>query len=196
MKKFIIFSFFTIMAIISCNKPLSFTQEEVDIINLNDSIPIMKLYTVDNEQDSILLRQVSDSLTQADLSSDIYKKLKERMLATVKDSTNEGVGIAAPQVGISKRLVIVQRLDKAGEPYEFYPNLRIISYSKATELGWEGCLSVPGRREKVCRSQKIEISYTNEEDGSERREKIEGFTAVIFQHEYDHLEGTLYIDRL
>lgn len=107
----------------------------------------MKLYTVDNEQDSILLRQVSDSLTQADLSSDIYKKLKERMLATVKDSTNEGVGIAAPQVGISKRLVIVQRLDKAGEPYEFYPNLRIISYSKATELGWEGCLSVPGRRE-------------------------------------------------
>jgi peptide deformylase len=117
------------------------------------------------------------------------------MLKTVRNPENEGVGIAAPQVGILRRLVAVQRFDKEGEPFEFYVNPEIVEYGEPKEYGSEGCLSVPNHRGEVLRSRCITLRYRDLQF-KRQTEIIEDFTAVIFQHEIDHLDGILYIDRI
>jgi peptide deformylase len=106
------------------------------------------------------------------------------------------VGIAAPQIGINKRAVVVQRFDKPGEPFEAYPNIYIVECSEEKQKGPEGCLSVPDERHDVNRSTSVVISYYDIGKGEMVTETIEGFTAVIFQHEIDHLEGIIYTDRV
>jgi peptide deformylase len=155
----------------------------------------MRVFTVNNPEDETVLRKVSTYFTEEDLKSDNYKILKRRMLETVLDTTNAGVGIAAPQVGISRRLVAVQRFDKPGEPFEFYPNLNIREMSPQKRYGWEGCLSIPGKRDTVLRSEWVIVTYTDDVAFTEKTDTVSGFTAIIFQHEADHLEGILYTDR-
>ena len=104
------------------------------------------------------------------------------------------MGIAAPQVGISKQLIAVQRFDKDGNPFEFYVNPTIENYSQDMKWGWEGCLSVPGERDTVLRATQVIISYRDPVSWDILRDTVDGFTAVIFQHETDHLSGKLYID--
>ena len=90
-------------------------------------------------------------------------------------------------------------------PFEVYPNIRIVWASDSLSSGPEGCLSVPGRRGEVLRSGEIVVEYADlaavrEDDSIEDipmiQDTVKGFTAVIFQHEVDHLDGVLYIDRL
>ena len=188
----------------SCSTaPENFTQQELSLIHKADSI--MRVLTIDNPDDSVVLRAKSTDLSADALRSDDYKRLAELMLATVTHPSQDGVGIAAPQVGLNRRVVAVQRFDKEGEPFEVYPNIRITWASDSLEAGPEGCLSVPNRRGDVKRSQEIVIEYADMEalksgKTSEgipmRKETIKDFTAVIFQHEADHLDGVLYIDRL
>ena len=104
------------------------------------------------------------------------------------------MGIAGPQVGLLRRVVAVQRFDKEGEPFEVYPNIRVSDKRGPGELGGEGCLSVPGRRGEVLRSRDIDITYTSLYSYKDTTERVQGFTAVIFQHECDHLDGILYTD--
>lgn len=181
------------MAIMGTSCTTAFTAAERVTIGSGDEI--MRLTTIDNEADSLILRQISKPLSRRDVASEEFSTLCRRMLATVRNPENEGVGIAAPQVGILRRLVAVQRFDKEGEPFEFYINPKIVEYEDDWILGGEGCLSVPDFRGDVLRAQSIKISYR---DAQYRlhREKVEGFTAVIFQHEIDHLDGILYIDHL
>ena len=175
-----------------------FTPKELDLIN--GAGTIMRVLTTENQKDIETLRAKSSELSVEDLNSEAYKRLTRMMLATVTHPSQNGVGIAAPQVGINRRVVAVQRFDKEGEPFEVYPNIRIVWASKELAPGPEGCLSVPNRRGEVMRSQEITIEYTDmtrlHEGDYKIRETIKGFTAVIFQHEIDHLEGILYIDRL
>lgn len=178
----------------SCGDGTTFTKAEKELIGKDTSAAIMPLYTTDSPSETELLRKVATPLTAKDITSDLYKVLRHRMLCTVNDPENPGVGIAAPQVGISRQLVAVQRFDKEGEPFEFYPNAVITSYSPEKKYGWEGCLSVPGQRDTVLRSTSIEISYNDELTFELRTERVSGYTAVIFQHETDHLKGVLYID--
>lgn len=117
------------------------------------------------------------------------------MLLTVMNPDHADVGIAAPQVGINKNVIWVQRFDKKGEPFEFFINPKIIWRSQLTRLGTEGCLSIPDQREETERSYAIRLQYWDKK-GNIIEENIEGFTAVIFQHEVDHLYGILYPDRL
>jgi len=194
--KIVLFAFIaTIFCAFSCTKPITFTQSELDLIGSDTTAGMMRLFVVDNPTDTLVLRSVSSDLTSEDIKSDYYSTLKKRMLATVLDTANLGVGIAAPQVGVNKRLVAVQRLDKEGEPFEFYANIRFIELSKECKWGWEGCLSVPGKRDTVQRSTRVIISFLDDNTLTERTDTIEGFTAVIFQHEVDHLEGILYTDK-
>jgi len=93
-------------------------------------------------------------------------------------------------------VIAVQRFDKEGEPFEVYPNIRIIEFRGERESGREGCLSVPGRRGEVLRWREIDISYTSLATMKDTIETVRGFTAVIFQHECDHLDGLLYTDKL
>ena len=174
-----------------CNNP--FTAAERKII-VSDEV-MMRVTTIDNQADSTLLRRTSRPLRKKDVRSEEFTLLCKRMLATVQDPENPGVGIAAPQVGILRRLVAVQRFDKDGEPFEFYVNPQITEYGEPKEYGGEGCLSVPDQSGDVLRSQRITIKY-RDENFCEQTEVIEGFTAVIFQHEIDHLDGILFIDRL
>jgi len=183
------------LSIPSCTKPVTFTQSEILLIGADSTAGIMRLFTVDNPSDTVVLRNFSSDLTIEDMNSPYYAVLKARMLATVQDTTNSGVGIAAPQVGVNKRLIVVQRLDKQGEPFELYANIQFLDLSKECDWGWEGCLSVPNKRDTVLRSTKVVISYLDDKSFKQMTDTISGFTAVIFQHEVDHLEGILYTDR-
>lgn len=127
------------------------------------------------------------------------KKIIGDLKATVMDV--DGVGISAPQVYKSIRLFII-----ASHPNPRYPkapymkptaviNPYILNYSKEKTKDWEGCLSVPGIRGLVSRHKKITVSYTTE-DGVLVKKKYKDFIARIFQHEYDHLEGLLFLDRV
>ena len=211
----------TILLSVSCNSPGEcFTDEERSLINRADSI--MRVLTIEDSLDNAVLRSISTDMSAEALSSPEYERLVRLMVATVTHPSQDGVGIAGPQVGLNRRIVAVQRFDKPGEPFEVYPNIRIVSMSDSLAYGPEGCLSVPDRRGEVLRSQEIVIEYTDTErlneaddrdhgrqrsEGLRRRKKsvallpvcrdtVKGFTAVIFQHECDHLDGVLYIDRL
>lgn len=156
---------------------------------------IMRVLTVDDRSDSLTLRRKSAPMVEGMERADDYETLRRRMLATVQDPENTGVGIAAPQVGILRRMIAVQRFDKPGEPFEIYLNPKIVEYSAETAPGHEGCLSIPDRSGEVKRTQRITLRYRDEQF-AERLERISGFTAVIFQHEIDHLDGILYTDRM
>jgi peptide deformylase len=196
MKKFL-YALLALAFAISCNNnnKTTFSNEELEIINKYPQ-KIMRVLQTDNREDSLFLRQKTKEFTNKDLQSSEFKMLQEQMLLTVNDTTNPGVGIAAPQVGILRRLVAVQRFDKADEPFEFYANPYIIDYSTDTQVGVEGCLSVPNRRSDVERSQTIIIKYIDSKSLEACSDTVSGYTAVIFQHEIDHLDGILYIDKL
>lgn len=179
-----------------------FTPAELAIIN--DTLPpIMKVYVVTDSLDNALLRQQTIELSDDEIKSQAYRTLCARMVKTVTDSTVDGVGIAGPQVGISRRVVAVQRYDKEGYPFEVYANIYIKEYSGQTDSRREGCLSVPAESLteaqqgcEVVRSEWVIISYTNPQTLQTVQDTIKGFTARIFQHETDHLDGILYTDRL
>lgn len=174
----------------------SFTRGERERIGHSNEEVIMPLFLVTNRTDSLFLRLKAKEFEKEDVKTETFRILRSRMLATVKDSLNEGVGIAAPQVGISRQLVAVQRLDKAGEPFEFYLNPKIIYFSQDTVLGREGCLSIPDRTGMVYRSKEIIVRYRDELSFKWKQDTVSEFTARIFQHEIDHLDGILYTDYL
>jgi peptide deformylase len=143
------------------------------------------------------LRQIAAPVDE--VMSDRIQALCDRLLVLVKDSN--GVGIAAPQVGESLRLLVV-----ASRPNLRYPNAptmapvvminpAIVEHSDNTEKGWEGCLSVPGIRGLVPRFTQIDVEYTGR-DGIHYQQTLADFVARIFQHEFDHLEGKVFLDRV
>ena len=155
------------------------------------------MYVCTMPGDSAVLRAQSIDINEDMLRSAELETLIAKLKKTVTDPSQDGVGIAAPQVGINRRIICVQRFDKEGEPFECYVNVRIDSLGGEIVRGREGCLSIPGMRGIVPRHSKIQIRYASLNDVSpaEISESVEGFTAVIFQHECDHLDGILYTDR-
>jgi peptide deformylase len=170
----------------------NFTEKEKAIISSGDVNSKLQVYLTTREKELAVLQTSSQDIK---IDDPLLEILEKRMLSTVQAPEHAGVGIAAPQVGINKNLIWVQRFDKAGEPFEFFINPKIIWRSKLTRLGAEGCLSIPDRREDVERSYAIRLQYWDKK-GNIIEENIEGFTSVIFQHEVDHLYGILYPDRL
>jgi peptide deformylase len=143
------------------------------------------------------LRRQTERVTEI-LSAETQHLLDELLAFVI---AKNGVGIAAPQVDINQRLFIMcsrpnSRYPHAPEmPPTFVINPEIIWRSDEIEKGWEGCLSLPGIRGLVPRHQAIKVQYT-----SRSNEHIEveytGFIARVFQHELDHLDGIVYIDRV
>ena len=168
-------------------------RAEKDII---DAEGIMRVLTVSDKEDSLVLRSKCSDFPVKILRSERFVRLADRMIATVTDSTQDGVGIAGPQVGLKRRVVAVQRFDKAGEPFEVYPNIRVEYLSDEKQTGPEGCLSIPEIHGEVERSQTVVISYVDIRTLEAVRDTVRGFTAVIFQHETDHLDGILFTDRM
>lgn len=173
----------------------SFSEEEIKMIMNADSLKPMRVYKITNEKDSLLLRMKS-SYIKPDANNPILQNFIKRLYATVRDSTSLGVGIAAPQVGILKNIIWVQRFDKDNFPFEVYLNPKIISYSEQKQTMREGCLSIPDRSETLYnRANTITITYDTMQN-EQKTESISSFTAIIFQHEIDHLNGILYLDHL
>ena len=191
MRKLLYMTIFSTILLSSCGG--GFSDSERQIIG-NSGEGIMPLWTVDIPEEEEFLRLKAEPLTASMIATPEFNVLCERMLATVNDPDNEGVGIAAPQVGLSRKLVAVQRFDKEGEPFEFFVNPEIVEFSEEREYGSEGCLSVPDMSGDVLRSTSIRLRYNRPSDFELVEEVVEGFTAVIFQHEIDHLNGVLYID--
>lgn len=117
------------------------------------------------------------------------QKLIKKMVATMEE--NEGAGLAAPQIGESLRVCTIQY---GGEIFAMI-NPKITSYSREKEIGEEGCLSFPRQFFPIKRSKKIKVRYVDEE-GKEIKKKAEDLLARIIQHETDHLDGILFIERL
>lgn len=172
----------------------TFTAAEREVIHAGGQ-GIMRVLSIDNEADSLALREESRPMSESLLRTEEYALLRERMLQTVQNPEAEGVGIAAPQVGVRRAMIAVQRFDKEGEPFEFFLNPEIIELLGEKADGGEGCLSVPELYGNVSRWQHIVLRYRDEQ-WVEHTEHIEDFTAVIFQHEVDHLSGRLFIDYL
>ncbi|MXN90328.1 peptide deformylase [Flavobacterium sp. Sd200] len=167
-------------------------ETEKALITSGDKKTPLRVLQVTDPSDLKVLQTVS---TNIDIKDELLPQLTQRMLATVKDPANPGVGIAAPQIGINRNVIWVQRFDKPGEPFEVYLNPKITWRSSLLRKGTEGCLSIPEIRGDVMRNYTIKITYFSP-DGKFHDEIVEGFTAVIFQHEHDHLIGILFTDRL
>ena len=153
------------------------------------ALPVIQ--ATDPDQLLVLKRTSTDILA----GDTLLPVLAKRMFLAMRDPQRPGVGIAAPQVGINRNLIWVQRFDKTGEPFELYVNPRISWRSELLRKDREGCLSIPDTMGQVLRHYAIRLSY-NDPQGNQQEEMIEGFTAVIFQHETDHLYGILFTDRL
>ena len=169
-----------------------FTKEEKKLIQSGDAKTLMKVIQITDEKELKILKSVS---TDVDPKDKLLPVLAERMFLSMRDPANPGIGIAAPQVGINKNLVWVQRFDKEGEPFELYLNPKIVWRSALLRKGMEGCLSIPDIDGQVLRNYTIKLTYFDK-SGKFHEEMIEGFTAVIFQHETDHLNGILFTDRI
>ncbi|MCX7696300.1 MAG: peptide deformylase [Bacteroidales bacterium] len=192
----LIFSLCWSFLIISCAKNdaqvSDFSANEIKLITSGSNSDSLRVLNYFIQADSIILRKKSSRIT--DLNSPFLKLLISRMYKTV--IIEQGVGIAAPQVGINKRVIWVQRHDKPSKPFEVYINPWIVSYSDTLEQRNDGCLSIPGVYGKSWRAIWVEVDYFTP-DGQHIREKIKHkYTAHIFQHEIDHLEGILWIDRI
>lgn len=193
MRKILILAPALMLALFACSSPGSLTRSEKALIASSDSL--MHVYTVDDSTEFIVLRGESVDFSDADLQSPLFESLVAKMKYTVQDPSQDGVGIAAPQVGLNRRLIIVCRLDLPGEPFVAYANPYIDSLWGPSVVGREGCLSIPGLRGNVPRSEFALIRYTDPVSLSVCRDTVSGYVARIFQHEIDHLEGVLYIDR-
>ena len=189
MKKITLLVFLFIATTLSAQK---FSKEERKLIQSGDAKTMMKVIQITDEKELKILTSASSDI---DVKDELLPVLAQRMFLSMRDPANPGIGIAAPQVGINKNVFWVQRFDKEGEPFEFYINPKIIWRSALLRKGMEGCLSIPDFSSEVLRNYTIKLIYWDKE-GKFHEEVVEGFTAVVFQHEYDHLNGILFTDRL
>lgn len=174
---------------------------ELDIINNADNNTPLRILKVDNLEDSAFLRQKSLDFDINDIKGNKdLRKLIDRLKITMKEAS--GVGIAAPQVGVGRNLFLFIRIDKENNPVQVAINPKIINHSDSIVcFQGDGCLSIPNQRGNSFRYEWIEVEYYDE-DGNLIQEKLSGysrstdFTNIIFQHEFDHLNGILFIDKL
>lgn len=135
-----------------------------------------------------LLKQESLPITEVDQE---LCDLLDAMTATMYAS--QGIGLAAPQVGVLRRAVVVD-ISGEGKGRLDMINPEILSKSGST-TSEEGCLSIPDYRDSVARAEKIEVQYLDRKGGKHSM-LAEGLLAICIQHEVDHLDGVLFIDRL
>lgn len=151
------------------------------IIKMGDPVLLHKSEPISDFKDDNLIKHISD------------------MVDTMRHY--QGVGLAAPQIGLSQQIMVLEVAQNARYPQadnielKVLINPRIIHYSEQTEAGWEGCLSLPGMRAHVTRSTRITYQAQNHA-GESLEETVCGFHARIIQHEVDHLNGILYPQRL
>lgn len=187
--------FIILFSVFSC---IQMTKKEKELIYSADTDTPMRVLLTTDTQDSLFLRQKSKDIRIAKAKD--LKYLIERMKITLE--VENGVGIAAPQVGIGRNIFLFVRIDKPDYPVEVAINPVITAHSEEMIcFEGDGCLSVPDMSGDSYRYAWIDVEYYNE-NLEKVQERLSGssrggdFTGVIFQHEFDHLQGVLFIDRL
>ncbi len=168
-----------------------YTRAEISRITegtIDSALPIFQ--TSDSLQHRVLLDHSIDANPKNKYTEILVNRMKIALL-----STAGGVGIAAPQVAINRNIVWAKRFDKEGNPLEYFINPKIIWRSELLNLGPEGDLSIKIFRDYFYRSQAIQLEYFDLK-GKKYIEIVEGFTAIILQHEIDHLSGILISDKI
>ena len=147
-----------------------------------------------------LLRSPAEPYPEQLIGSSEFETLIEDMRETLH--AYGGIGLAAPQIEVAYRLAIIEVKNaqtRYGEveytPFDVYVNPPITPIEEDSAGYWEGCLSVPGMRGFVERPQHIRVTFTDRH-GNPASLESHGFLATVFQHEFDHLDGILYVDRI
>jgi peptide deformylase len=151
-------------------------------------------------QNHTALHTISEEITTADFDNGTVSKILKNLRSAIKTYNVEGfsaVAIAAPQIGVAKRMFLIE--DQSGSEQERFPTLvainpRIVKTSKKTHEVGEGCLSVPKEYGIVKRHLNVTFRALDE-NGKEYERGAGGLLAQIIQHECDHLDGTLFVDR-
>ena len=176
-----------------------FTEKEKEIINSGSIDMPFRVLLITEKEDSVILRQKCEDITPVTDNEDL-KLLIERLKVTME--IEAGVGIAAPQIGVCKNVFLFTRIDEPDFPVVAVINPKIVNHPNETVcFERDGCLSIPDASGNSVRYAWVDVEYTNE-DGELVRERLEGysragnFTGVVFQHEYDHLQGVLFTDKL
>ena len=178
-----------------------FTERELEIIHNGDAQTPFRVLQTTDPVDSLMLRMQSNDIDTDSIAHNASLQLLIERLKTTMEVAG-GVGIAAPQAGILKNVFLFTRIDHPEKDVCVAINPRIIDHpvNKICFVR-DGCLSIPDTGGNSLRFPWVEVEYWDEK-GQHHRERLEGysrkedFTAVIFQHEYDHLQGILFIDKL
>ena len=153
----------------------------------------LEILTVDNAEHLKVLRGKSRRVQKV---TPKLAAFAERMLETMRNA--QGIGLAAPQVGVLQRFLVIElpEDEENNQPRETYIlfNPEIVK-GKGEQIGYEGCLSIPGYIGEVARDEQVTVTGLNEK-GRPVRLKKEGYLARAFQHEIDHLDGILFTDKL
>ncbi len=137
-----------------------------------------------------VLRMVSRALSADEIRTPAFQNFCDDLFETMDDY--DGLGLAAPQVHVPIRVVIATLSEERGP--EFFVNPVITPTGTTTTTTWEGCLSVEGMRARVTRPDHVTVEALDR-DGTPKRYELDGHPAVVIQHECDHLDGVLYLDR-
>ena len=198
MKKLIV-AFVFLHMFYSCNTSKYMTKQEINKIKEAGIETPMRVLLITDEQDSVFLRQKCRNIENIKGNADL-QYFVERLHATLDEEA--GVGIAAPQVGVGINLFLFMRLDMPDYPVHVAINPKITGHSdEVVCFEADGCLSIPDFSGNSKRWAWIDVEYQNEK-GEVVQERLEGysrdsnFTGIIFQHEFDHLQGVLFIDKL
>ena len=149
--------------------------------------PPLKIYMLGQET----LRTPANRIVKVD---DSIRKLAKDMLVTMYSA--KGIGLAAPQVGVQKRILVIDlNFEDPDAPPNVFINPEIISSSASLDTYEEGCLSIPGVYLNVLRPSSIKLSY-RDEMGRPKKMNAEGLMARCIQHEIDHLNGILFVDKV
>ena len=122
-----------------------------------------------------------------------------RLLDTAQMYENEGIGLAAPQIGVNKKIVVIDIPgddDVQGKNQLILINPKILKREGELVESQEGCLSVPGYQDTVMRYPKVSVSYQDLEGKPQEMLDVEGLLAICLQHETDHLDGVVFVDKL
>ena len=147
-----------------------------------------------------VIRGGAELVTEGELRSREIQTFIDDMIESMRDA--DGVGIAAPQVHIAKRIIVIEVSadnprypDQEPIPLTAIVNPQMLSQSTEQQEGWEGCLSVPDLRARVPRAYSVELAGIDR-NGDEVHIRASGFFARVIQHEVDHLQGHVFLDRL
>lgn len=148
-----------------------------------------------------VLRKVAADVSASEIKSQEFQQFLDDMVDTMREY--EGIGLAAPQVHRSIRVSVIELPEEGSSRYpdktpiglQFFINPKLTVLSKEQGRYWEGCLSVPGMRGLVERPNKVKVEYVDR-TGKKCEFVAEGFIATVVQHEFDHLDGILYVDKL